>query len=128
MIPDSLHYTKTHEWVRREEGTRATVGIAHHAQAELKDIVFVELPTVGKTLTAGQACAVVESVKAAFDIYAPLSGTVVTVNQALVTTPQLINQDCYGQGWFFVLEASQPAEWEKLLPSSAYAALLATTR
>ena len=123
MIPEGLGYTKTHEWAKREDA-HITVGITHHAQEELKDIVFVELPAVGKEVTAGQQCAVVESVKAAFDIYAPVSGTVVRVNDDLARKPQLINEDCYGKGWFFTVEAAQPAEWNALLTPSAYSGLL----
>ena len=125
MIPEGLGYTKTHEWAKRDAGHKeTTVGITHHAQEELKDIVFVELPGKGKTVTAGQPCAVVESVKAAFDIYAPISGTVVRVNEELIRKPQLINEDCYGQGWFFIVEASQPAEWDALMTAQQYGKLL----
>ena len=124
MIPEGLSYTKTHEWAKRDAGSHVIVGITHHAQEELKDIVFVELPSVGKTITAGQPCAVVESVKAAFDIYAPISGTVVRVNEELPRKPQLINEDCYGQGWFFVVETTQPAELNALLTPAAYGKLL----
>ena len=124
MIPEGLGYTKTHEWAKRDGGNQVTVGITQHAQEELKDIVFVELPAVGKELKAGQPCAVVESVKAAFDIYAPVSGKVVRMNEELARKPQLINEDCYGKGWFFVIETSQPAEWNALLTPSAYHGLL----
>ena len=123
MIPDGLGYTKTHEWAKRA-GNQITVGITHHAQEELKDIVFVELPPVGKEVQAGQPCAVVESVKAAFDIYAPVSGKVVRMNEALARKPQLINEDCYGQGWFFIVEASNAPETHALLTPTAYARLL----
>ena len=123
MIPEGLGYTKTHEWAKRD-GTTITVGITHHAQEELKDIVFVEAPAHGTTVTAGQPCAVVESVKAAFDIYAPVSGKVVRMNEELARKPQLINEDCYGKGWFFTVEASDPAQWDALMTATVYAKLL----
>ena len=128
MIPEGLGYTKTHEWAKRDGAHLVTVGITHHAQEELKDIVFVELPAVGKIVAAGQPCAVVESVKAAFDIYAPVSGKVVKMNDELARNPQLINQDCYGKGWFFTVEASQLAEWNNLLTPSTYSGLLTAGR
>lgn len=124
MVPEALRYTKTHEWARREADGRVTVGITQHAQEELKDIVFVELPKVGRALTAGEPCAVVESVKAAFDIYAPVSGQVVQINEELVKTPQLINQDCYGTGHFFTLQPAQPGDWDALMSAAAYQQLL----
>ncbi len=123
-IPDGLRYTKTHEWGRWETKGEVMVGISDHAQSELKDIVFVELPAVGRTVQAAEACAVVESVKAAFDIYAPVSGTITRVNTALGKSPQLINQDPYGQGWFFALQPSDPKEKEQLMGPADYAKLL----
>jgi len=120
VIPAELLYTKTHEWARREP-RETVVGITAHAQEELRDVVFVELPKVGKALTQGQPAAVVESVKAAFDIYAPVSGTVSRVNEAVTKTPQLVNQDCYGQGWLFAITPRDPAEFATLLSSDAYA-------
>ena len=119
MVPEGWGYTKTHEWAKRD-GSLVTVGITQHAQEELKDIVFVELPAVGKDVQAGQPCAVVESVKAAFDIYAPVSGKVMRVNEELVRKPQLINEDCYGPGWLFAVTPSEPAEFANLLPADAY--------
>ena len=123
-IPDALWYTKTHEWARVEPNGEVTVGITDHAQSELKDVVFVELPQVGRALKAAEAAAVVESVKAAFDIYAPVSGQVVRVNAALEKSPQLINHEPYGQGWFFVLKPADMRELEALLSLGDYAKLL----
>jgi len=120
-IPSELRYTKTHEWVRRQGERELVVGITEHAQEELKDVVFVELPPVGKQVKAGEAVAVVESVKAAFDIYAPVSGTIATVNAQLGSKPQLVNQDAYGEGWFFAIAPSQPGEWEQLMSAGDYA-------
>lgn len=99
-IPQQLQYTKTHEWVRKEEDY-LTVGITDHAQTMLGDLVYVELPEVESALDGGQECAVVESVKAAADIYSPVSGEVIEINEAVIENPQLINQDPYGQGWLF---------------------------
>ncbi len=123
-IPQELRYTKTHEWVRQESG-EVRVGITAHAQEELRDVVFVELPAVGKTVKQGEPVAVVESVKAAFDIYAPVSGTITKANEALQTTPQLVNQDCYGQGWFFAIRPSQSEDVTALLPAEEYGKLIA---
>ncbi len=119
QVPADLKYAKTHEWVRLA-GDLATVGITDHAQHELTDVVFVELPALGRVLRAGEACAVVESVKTASDIYSPISGTVVEVNQAVVGEPGLVNSDPYGAGWFFKVTASQPAELDGLLGADAY--------
>ena len=99
-IPEELKYADTHEWVRVENGT-ATVGVTDHAQAELTDVVFVELPDVGRMLSAGEACAVVESVKTASDINTPVAGEVVDINAALADTPSLVNDEPYGGGWIF---------------------------
>jgi glycine cleavage system H protein len=120
-VPEDLKYAASHEWVR-VEGETATVGITDHAQHELTDVVFVELPAVGRELRAGEACAVVESVKTASDVYAPVSGTVTTVNEALAANPGLVNSDPYGAGWFFRLRLTQPAELAKLLDAAAYRA------
>ncbi len=108
-IPDGLKYAKSHEWLVVEDGV-GTVGITDHAQNELTDIVFVELPEAGKELVEGTACAVVESVKSASDIYAPGSGEVVEVNPALADNPALVNDDPYGEGWFFKLRITSEAE------------------
>ena len=118
-IPNRLKYAKSHEWLATENGV-GTVGITDHAQNELTDIVFVELPDVGKELTAGTACAVVESVKSASDIYAPVSGEVVEINPALTDNPALVNDDPYGGGWFFKLRIT--IEGEGLLDAAGYSA------
>jgi len=118
-IPGDLRYAKSHEWVR-VSGDTATVGITDHAQHELTDIVFVELPAVGRKVKAGEACAVVESVKTASDIYSPVSGEVTAVNKAVVDNPALVNGEPYGNGWFFQLKLSQPAEVNSLLAPGDY--------
>ena len=122
-IPQDLRYTKTHEWAKTAP-TEVMVGITAHAQEELRDVVYVELPPIGKAVKQAEPTAVVESVKAAFDIYAPVSGTITRVNEALSTSPQLVNQDCYGQGWFFVLKPSQPDELSTLLKPDEYTKLI----
>ena len=119
-IPADLKYAKSHEWVR-VEGDIATVGISDHAQQELTDIVYVEPPNVATDVVAGTACAVVESVKAASDIYAPLSGKVIEVNEELSSQPELLNQDAFGKGWIFKIRISDPAELENLLSPAEYA-------
>ncbi len=123
-VPEDLFYTESHEWVRRE-GDHVRVGITDHAQAELTDVVYVELPKAGALYEAKSPIAVVESVKAASDIYAPVKGTVLEVNKALETNPALINTDPYGEGWIFVLTMEQPEEIEKLKDAAAYRASLA---
>ena len=120
ILPE-LKYAKSHEWVRLEGGTVA-VGITDHAQHELTDVVFVELPAVGRVLKAGEACAVVESVKTASDIYAPVSGKIIEVNPALGDNPALVNSDAYGEGWFFKMELADPAELGLMLDAEAYRA------
>lgn len=120
-VPAELRYARSHEWVR-VDGDLATVGITDHAQHELTDVVFVELPAVGRPLKAGEACAVVESVKTASDVYAPVSGEVVAVNEQLATHPDLVNRDPYGEGWFFRVRLSRPAEVSALLDAAAYRA------
>ncbi len=120
-VPADLKYTKSHEWVR-VAGDVATVGITDHAQHELTDIVFCETPAVGKAFKAGDAAAVVESVKTASDIYAPVSGQVIEVNQALADNPALVNQDAFGAGWFFKVKLTAPAEVDALLSPAAYGA------
>jgi glycine cleavage system H protein len=119
-VPNNLKYAKTHEWVR-VEGDVATVGITDHAQQELTDIVYVELPEIGARVEAGQECAVVESVKAASDIYAPLSGDVVAVNEELSHAPELVNEDPYGKGWMFKVKLSDAGELNELLSADDYA-------
>ena len=118
-VPSDLKYAKTHEWVRIA-GDTATVGITDHAQHELTDVVFVELPAKGRTLKAGEACAVVESVKTASDIYSPLSGTVTEANEAVVSNPALVNSEPYGGGWFFKVKLSNPKEADALLSAAEY--------
>ena len=125
-IPSDLKYAKSHEWVR-VSGAQATVGITDHAQSELTDVVFVELPGVGKKFKAGEACAVVESVKTASDIYAPVSGEVQEVNQALADNPSLVNSEPYAGGWFFKIAVSNPAEMDQLLGPEAYRAQIGAT-
>ncbi|MBN8715421.1 glycine cleavage system protein GcvH [Thermomonas sp.] len=120
-IPGDLKFLKSHEWVRVEDGGKATVGISDHAQSLLGDLVYVELPNVGDTVEAGNACAVVESVKAASDVYAPVSGKVVEVNSALADKPETINEDAYGDGWLFVLEMTDPDQLGELLGPDDYA-------
>ncbi|NLB14243.1 MAG: glycine cleavage system protein GcvH, partial [Gammaproteobacteria bacterium] len=115
---------RSHEWVRLEDGGRATVGISDHAQEQLGDLVYVELPAVGDRVAQGDACAVVESVKAASDIYAPISGTVVAINEALSDTPDTINSDAFGEGWLFVLEVEDASQLEGLLSPADYATLV----
>lgn len=123
-VPEDLKYTESHEWVRLE-GDIATVGITDHAQAELTDIVFAEPPKVGATFSAKSAAAVVESVKAASDIYAPLSGEVVEANDTLGDNSALLNTDPFGAGWIFKLRLSNPDEVASLLDAAAYRELIA---
>ena len=118
-VPDDLLYTESHEWSRRE-GDNIRVGITDHAQAELTDVVFVELPKIGTEAEARTQIAVVESVKAASDIYAPVKGAVVEVNKALEGNPALINTDPFGEGWIFVLKVNSPADLEQLKDAAAY--------
>ncbi len=120
-IPSDLKYAKSHEWVR-VAGAIGTVGITDHAQHELTDVVFVELPEVGKKVKAGEACAVVESVKTASDIYSPVSGEVTEVNQAVVADPALVNSQPYSSGWFFKVKLANPGELNGLLGPEQYAA------
>ncbi|QSX34453.1 glycine cleavage system protein GcvH [Shewanella avicenniae] len=123
-IPNELFYTASHEWVRKEEDGSYTVGITEHAQELLGDMVFVELPEVGDTLSAGDDCAVAESVKAASDIYAPISGEVVAVNEALEDSPELVNSEPYADGWFFRIKPSDDGDLENLLDAEAYQAVI----
>ncbi|MCZ7637583.1 MAG: glycine cleavage system protein GcvH [Verrucomicrobia bacterium] len=120
-VPADLKYAKSHEWVR-VTGDIATVGVSDHAQQELTDVVFVELPAVGRALKAGEACAVVESVKTASDLYAPVSGEVVAVNPDVVADPARVNRDPYGGGWFFQIRLTRPEELTSLLDAAAYRA------
>ena len=120
-VPTDLKYAKSHEWVR-VAGHIATVGISDHAQHELTDIVFVETPAAGRTVKAGDACAVVESVKTASDIYSPVSGEVIAVNDKLSATPALVNDQPYADGWFYQIKLSNPAELNALLSPADYTA------
>jgi glycine cleavage system H protein len=119
IVPGNLRYAKSHEWVR-VNGDTAEVGISDHAQHELTDVVFVELPAVGRRLKAGESCAVVESVKTASDIYAPVSGEVVAANPQLAQHPDLVNSAPYGGGWFFKIKLADPAELDRLLSPENY--------
>src|SRR5215213_10083667 len=123
-IPGDLKFLKSHEWARVEGNGRVTVGISEHAQGLLGDLVYVELPNVGDDVVAGNGVAVVESVKAASDVYSPLTGKVVEVNAALTDKPETINEDAYGEGWIFVLEIADPEQLNDLLTPDDYAELL----
>ena len=120
-VPDNLRYAMSHEWVRIEGGT-ATIGITDHAQAKLTDVVFVELPETGRVLAAGDNCAVVESVKIASDLYAPVAGTVLEINAALADTPELANDSPFDEGWFFKLQLDGEPDTTHLLDAAGYAA------
>jgi glycine cleavage system H protein len=124
-IPTELRYASTHEWVRPEGNGIFTVGISEHAQDLLGDMVFVDLPDLGDVVTTGDDCAVAESVKAASDIYAPITGEVVEVNEKLEDSPELVNSDAFGEGWMFKIKAEDPEEIEGLLDAEAYAASIA---
>ena len=123
-IPADLKYAKTHEWARLNDDGSVTVGISDNAQEQLGDMVYVEVPDVGKVVASAQACAVVESVKAASDVYAPVAGEVVEVNSHLADNPETVNQDAYGEGWMFRLRPSDPGQLEKLLDAAAYESFL----
>jgi glycine cleavage system H protein len=123
-IPAELKYTRTHEWLRQEDDGSVTVGISDHAQAALGDLVFVETPEAGRSVTAGEACAVVESVKAASDVYSPIGGEVIAGNEALATQPELLNTDPYGEGWIMKIRPAGDAETSALLDAKAYEATL----
>ncbi|NDY95922.1 glycine cleavage system protein GcvH [Wenzhouxiangella limi] len=121
-IPKDLRFSESHEWVSQEEDGAVKVGITDHAQEQLGDLVFVELPEEGATLGQGDACAVIESVKAASDIYTPVSGEVIAVNQAIVDSPEIINNDPYGDGWLFSVRLEDDAEVEGLMDADGYGA------
>ncbi|AWH38153.1 MULTISPECIES: glycine cleavage system protein GcvH [Stenotrophomonas] len=123
-IPGDLKFLKSHEWARVEGNGRVTVGISDHAQGLLGDLVYVELPEVGADAKAGEQIAVVESVKAASDVYSPVSGTIVEVNSALSDKPETINEDAYGEGWMYVVELTNAEELNELLDPDAYAEAL----
>lgn len=124
-IPENLKYTKDHEWIAETDDGTAIVGITDHAQEALGDLVFVELPEMHRDVASGDVCAVVESVKAASDVYSPISGNVNEVNVALDDAPELVNEDPYGEGWLFRLTPSSPVELEELLDADAYGRVLA---
>ena len=125
-VPANLKYAKSHEWARLEADGSVTIGITDHAQEALGDIVFLELPDAGRTVKAGEEVAVVESVKAASDIYAPLGGTVIAVNTALEDTPEKVNEDPFGEAWLFKMKPDNTAEMENLMTPAAYAAYCTT--
>jgi len=124
-IPGELKYSKSHEWVRIEEDGTVTIGITDHAQDLMGDMVFVELPEVGNDYGTGDDCAVVESVKAASDVYAPLAGQVTATNEALADSPEILNNDPFGEGWIYRLQPSDSGELEALMDANAYEELVA---
>ena len=123
-VPNDRRYSDSHEWIRTESDGTVTIGITDHAQAALGDLVYVDLPKAGRTVTAGEACAVVESVKAASDVYAPLAGVVVASNEALVGSPEAVNEDAYA-AWLFRLRPSDAAAADTFLDAAAYSKLIA---
>lgn len=124
-VPSELKYTQSHEWIRDEGGGTVTIGITEHAQELLGDLVFVELPEVGSDLTIGDACCVVESVKAASDVYAPVSGEVLEVNEMLVDAPEVINDSAFDDGWLFKVQLASEVELDELMDAEAYEAEIA---
>jgi glycine cleavage system H protein len=124
-VPGELKYTKSHEWVRVESDGSITVGITDHAQELLGDMVFIELPEVGATYTAGDDCAVVESVKAASDVYSPVTGEVIAVNEELADAPETVNQDAYDTGWMFKMTPEDAGEVDELMDAEAYGEFVA---
>jgi glycine cleavage system H protein len=127
-IPKDLKYTKSHEWVKLNSDGSVTIGITHHAQDLMGDMVYVELPEAGASVVAGKECGVVESVKAASDVYSPVSGTVVEANSQLADAPETVNKDSYGAGWMFRLKPSNKTELDGLLDAKAYEALVASEK
>ena len=127
-VPTNLRFTKSHEWVRRETNGEVTIGISDHAQDLMGDMVFVDLPKVGARVEAGKDCAVVESVKAASDVYAPLAGEVTAVNDGVVGAPEVVNKDPYGEGWLFRVKPASASDVDKLLDAGAYETLLAAEK
>lgn len=119
-IPSELKYVASHEWLKREDDGTITVGITDHAQDLLGDVVFVELPEIGRSVSADEEIAVVESVKAASDVYAPISGEIVAINEALVDNPELANEDPYGQAWFFKIKPENDSDFDGLMNSYEY--------
>jgi len=125
-IPENLKYTKTHEWARVESDGTVTLGITEHAQESLGDMVFVELPEVGKVIVAGKECGVVESVKSASDMYAPISGEVIAANEKVTATPALLNSDPQGEGWLVKVRPSNKSELDALMNAKTYGEFLAS--
>ena len=123
-IPVELKYAKTHEWARQNDDGSVTVGITDNAQDQLGDMVYIEVPEKGQTVLAQEACAVVESVKAASDVYSPVTGAVVEVNESLADSPETVNQDAYGAGWLFRVRPANAADLDLLMDSDAYAGFL----
>ncbi len=123
LIPEDLRYSSDHEWIRLEDGNRARVGITDYAQDALGDIVYVDLPAVGSAVTAGQSISEVESTKSVSDIYAPVAGTIVEVNEELNDEPERLNSDPYGEGWMFVVEVADDGALSELLDAAAYGEL-----
>ena len=124
-VPENLKYTKSHEWIRSEDDGTVTIGVTEHAQDMLGDMVFVELPEADSSIDVGEDCAVVESVKAASDVYAPLAGEVVAVNESLEDSPDLVNKDPYGEGWLFRMRPSDASALDALLDPEAYKQVVA---
>jgi len=125
-VPVDLKYAKTHEWARVNDDGSVTVGISDSAQDQLGDMVFVEVPESGQTVSAGEACAVVESVKAASDVYAPVAGEIVEVNENLADSPETVNTDVYGEGWIFRMTATDKSALDTLMDAEAYESFLAS--
>jgi glycine cleavage system H protein len=123
QLPENLHYTKDHEWILIE-GNIGTVGVTDHAQGELGDVVFVELPAAGKAVKAGESFGTIEAVKAVSDLYAPVSGTIKEINDELSGTPELVNKDPYGKGWMVKVSLSNPGELKGLMNAAAYQAMV----
>lgn len=122
-VPEQLRYSSDHEWVSRD-GDVVRVGITDYAQDSLNDVVFVQPPTVGAEVTTGESCGELESTKSVSDLYAPVAGTVLEINEALADNPQALNEDPYGEGWICTIRMSDPAEYDKLLDAAAYRALI----
>lgn len=123
-IPADLKYVVSHEWIRREADGTVTIGITDHAQAALGDLVFVEVPAAGRTLAANESCAVVESVKAASDVYAPVAGEVIAINERLADAPEILNTDPYGDGWMWKMKPADGTNLDALLDAAGYASAL----
>jgi len=123
-IPVELKYSKTHEWARMNDDGSVTVGISDSAQDQLGDMVFIEVPEVGQSVDAGEACAVVESVKAASDVYSPVAGEILEVNESLADSPETVNQDAYGEGWLFRVQPGSAGDLDSMMDSDSYAGFL----